>query len=242
MIEITAHRGAQELAPENTINAFKKAIDIGAHGIELDVQLTKDEEVVVIHDYRIDRTSNGLGRVSDYNLEEIRSMDFGGWYSEEYKGEKIPKFIEVINIIKNENIKLNVELKSNINDTANVLVNKVVEIIEENNILDNVIVTSFNHKELVEVKKLNSNIETGILYEGVLNNLIEYAKSIGATSIHPDYEYINKELIDLAHENDMKVRAWYIHGMTAQADLKKLIEYGIDGLIVNNPKMFLLDK
>jgi hypothetical protein len=110
---IIAHRGASAYAPENTLAAFKKAIDLGADGIELDVHLSKDGEVVVIHDRTIDRTSNGKGQVAEMSLKELKALDFGSWFSDEYQKESIPLLREVLELLKDWNGLLNIELKQN---------------------------------------------------------------------------------------------------------------------------------
>ncbi len=110
--KILAHRGASAYAPENTMAAFKKAIEMNADGIELDVHLSKDGYIVIIHDERVDRTTDGKGEVKDFSLDELKKLDAGSWFSDEYKGEKIPTLEELLSLIKNTEIYLNIEIKA----------------------------------------------------------------------------------------------------------------------------------
>ena len=113
MTEIFAHRGASGYAPENTLEAFRLAMEQGADGIELDVHLTKDGEVVVIHDETLDRTSDGQGKVRDYTLEELKKFSFHN-HIEKYKGVQIPTLKEVLDLVENSSMKVNIELKTGI--------------------------------------------------------------------------------------------------------------------------------
>ncbi len=108
---IYAHRGASAYAPENTMSAFKKAFEIGANGIELDLQKTKDDKIVIFHDERIDKKSNGIGKISDYTYSELLKLDFGSWFSTEYKDEKIVLFENFMKEVSNKNLILAIELK-----------------------------------------------------------------------------------------------------------------------------------
>ena len=111
-IKVYSHRGDTKNAPENTMSAFRKAIDMSVDGIELDVQMTSDGQVVVVHDFLLGRTCNGSGMIKDMKYARLKRLDFGGWFSQEYEKEKIPLLYEVIELIKSKNTELNIEIKA----------------------------------------------------------------------------------------------------------------------------------
>ncbi|HHW48137.1 MAG TPA: glycerophosphodiester phosphodiesterase, partial [Clostridiaceae bacterium] len=160
---VIAHRGAPKHAPENTIAAFRKALELGAEGIELDVHLSADGHLVVIHDEKVDRTSDGKGLVKEKTLEELKALDFGSWFSKEFKGETIPTLDEVLELLKSWTGIINIEIKGGSVFYPNIE-EKVVRKIEKLKIEEKIIISSFNHYSLVEIKKLNPKIKTGILY------------------------------------------------------------------------------
>ena len=217
-----AHRGAFVEAPENTLKSFKMAIEMGADMIELDVHLTKDRRVVVIHDDTIDRTSNGSGAVKDYTLEELKKFDFG-------EGEKIPTLEEVFELTKGK-VLVNVEIKE-----MN-MAKEVVEIIERYNMADKVLVSSFLHPVLLEVKRLNPTIKTGILFTCRPVSITNMARDARAEFVHPYYETLDKQLIDEAHKNGLEVNVWTVDDPD---EMQKLIEWGVDGIITDVPDVFL---
>jgi glycerophosphoryl diester phosphodiesterase len=185
---IIAHRGASKHAPENTIAAFRKALELGAEGIELDVHLSADGHLVVIHDEKVDRTSNGNGWVKEKTLEELKALDFGSWFTQEFKGEAIPTLDEALELLQPWTGIINIEIKG-----GSILYpgieKEVVKKIEKFKLEDKMIISSFNHYSLVEVKKLNPKIKTGILYVSGLFEPWEYAKRLDAYAIHPLYNY-----------------------------------------------------
>ena len=156
------HRGAREVAPENTLASFHKALELGADGIELDVMLSRDKRVVVIHDRRIDRTTDGTGRVEDLSLAELKALDAGSWFGGDYAGERIPTLEEVVEALPPHTI-INVELKSlALFDSR--LEQEVVHLIERHGLTRRIIVSSFNPLSIRKVAHLNPTIETGLLY------------------------------------------------------------------------------
>ena len=161
MIQVWAHRGASGYAPENTLDAFRKAIEMGADGIELDVQLTKDGTVVVIHDEVIERVSDGSGLVQDYTYEELKKFNFNRTHPE-YEHEQIPTLEEVYQLIRPTGLVINVEMK-----TSNIfyedMEDKVLELTERYGMTDRVIISSFNHYTVRSMKEKCPQIKTGAL-------------------------------------------------------------------------------
>jgi len=176
-IYILGHRGASGTAPENTESAFKKALQNGADGVELDIHLTKDKELVVIHDERVDRTTNGTGYVKDLTLREIKKLDAGSYFSPQFARERILTLGEALEITNGCKI-INIEIKNNIIRYPNIE-EKIINIIKQKKLEDKIICSSFNHYSIHIMKKLASEIKTGLLYLSTLYQPWVYAKRIG---------------------------------------------------------------
>ncbi|EJP6472893.1 glycerophosphodiester phosphodiesterase [Clostridium botulinum] len=229
--KILAHRGASAYAPENTMVAFKKAIDMNADGIELDVHLSKDGRIVIIHDEKVDRTTNGKGEVKDFTLDELKKLDAGFWFSDEYEGERIPTLEELLKLINNTNIYLNIEIKAGYRIYPNIE-EKVIDMIEKYKILDRVIISSFDHYSLVRVKEINLNIKTGMLYEAALYEPWDYARSIKVEALHPNYITLTKKFIDKANINNLEINPYTVND---ENHMERLIKSKVTSVITNYP-------
>lgn len=229
--KVIAHRGASNKAPENTIPAFQTAIRQGADGIELDVQMSKDGELVVIHDEQIDRTSNSAGRVCDFNLVELKSMDFGSWFSKEYESISLPTLREVMDIIKDTKLNLNIEIKNGIINYQKIE-EKIIDLVSKYNLDDRVIYSSFNHYSLMKIKKINSDAKIGLLYVAGLYEPWQYAQRLGADALHPLYLSLNDEIVSKCTERDIIVNTYTVDD---EVSMVKLFNLGIDGIITNKP-------
>jgi len=183
LLKIYAHRGSSGTHPENTLAAFREAASLHVHGVELDVHLTKDGKLVVIHDESIDRTSSGTGYVKDMTLSELRAFDYGGWFSSDFAGEKIPTLEEVLEIFQSTTHHVNIELKSDIFPYEG-LGNKVLHAIETYQMADRVVVSSFDHEAIREFKRSAPHIEVALLSMEVLVDAYDYARFIPADAIH----------------------------------------------------------
>ncbi len=217
------HRGACGYAPENTLASFKKALDLSVDIIELDVYVCKSGELVVFHDSKVDRTTDGHGFVEEKTFDELRSLNAG-------QGEKIPLLSEVIDLV-NKQIPINIELKGQ--GTAK----KVFELIEYyvNNKdweYSDFIISSFNINELEIFKSLNSKVETGILMEGNAAGLSEFAQQLGFKSINIGVDFVNKEIVNDAHIQGIKVFVWTVNEIDYIEKMKNL---GVDGIFSNYP-------
>lgn len=232
---IIAHRGASAYAPENTLSSFKKAVQMGADGIELDVQLSKDGNVVVIHDTSVNRTSNGNGRVEDLTLDQLKNLDFGSWFSNEFKNEHIVTLEEVFSHLKDWNGLINVEIKREwLQFTA--IEKKVAELIVKFDRQDNTIVSSFSALSLIKIKWFNSHIRTGILYFTSDKMPIIRAKLLNVDAIHPWYQNVTKEVRKSASKNNIKINTYTVDNPD---EIKKLANLGVDGIITNVPDVAL---
>jgi glycerophosphoryl diester phosphodiesterase len=233
-IYILGHRGASGTAPENTESAFKKALQNGADGVELDIHLTKDKELVVIHDERVDRTTNGTGYVKDLTLREIKKLDAGSYFSPQFAREKILTLGEALEITNGCKI-INIEIKNNIIRYPNIE-EKIINIIKQKKLEDKIICSSFNHYSIHIMKKLASEIKTGLLYLSTLYQPWVYAKRIGADAIHPYYFSVSSDIIKGCHKNKIKVNVWTVDDRDM---IKEMIINQVDIIITNYPEIAL---
>lgn len=181
--EVWAHRGASGYAPENTIEAFRMAAQLNADGVELDVQLTKDGELVVVHDERVDRVSDRVGYVKDYTLEELRPTG----------------------------MKINIECKTGIFFYPG-LEEKMVKLVEDMKMTDRIWCSSFNHESVLKVKQLCPAMKTGFLIADVIVNVADYSKRCGVDALHPAlYHMQDESLIRKCRENGLAVHVWTVN-------------------------------
>lgn len=231
MTKIFAHRGASAYAPENTVEAFALAMEQGADGIELDVQMTKDGQVVVIHDEIIDRVSDGTGAVRDYTLEELKKFHFSN-HMENYENAAIPTLKEVLDLIKSSNMLLNIELKTGIYWYPN-LEEKTMELVKEAGMEDRVIYSSFNHYSIKKILELDSHAECAFLYSDVILNVDKYAKNAGVCGLHPAVYHLKMaEFLKEYQESGLKVRVWTVN---KKEDMERFIKADLEAVITNYP-------
>lgn len=228
---VVAHRGYSSKAPENTMAAFELALDVGCDGLELDVHLTKDGEVVIIHDDTLQRTTNGEGVVEEFTLAELQKLDAGSWFGPEFKNERIPTLAQLCERIKDLDLLFNVELKVGLGFEQ--LNEKVLAILDQYDLQEKTVVSSFNHYALAHLKQLRPELKTGILYSCALVNPWEYAKSIGATALHPRHLTIFPEIVAGAQQNGMQVNVWTVD---EPKDIERMKIAKIDSIITNVPE------
>ncbi len=229
---IQAHRGASADAPENTMEAFRLAVDIAADGIELDVHLTKDGEVVVIHDDTIDRTSNGTGKVSDMTLEELRRFDYSNGMKG-FSGVHIPTLREVYELVAPTKLFVNVELKAGELPEPE-LIAKLAALEEEFGMKDRLIYSSFNHYSLLMLKERLPHAKTALLYNAGLAFPWRYASEIAdAAALHPHKANLMiPGYVKHSHELGLIVNVWTVD---SPREMKWLLGLGVDGIITNKP-------
>ncbi len=222
-----AHRGASGTFPENTLSAFRAAIEAGADMCELDVQLTRDGAVVVIHDDTVERTTDGNGEVAKLTLEELKRLDAGAKFKGgAIKGERIPTLDEVFEITGGK-CGLNIELK------AAGVENQVAQIMQARNAFGDSIVSSFDWDYLKKIQQLHFNIRVGLLAEEKPVDLMMNAVAMRAHSINPRWDMVTADLCKAAHERGLKVYTWTVD---ADARMRALIECGVDGIMTNYPE------
>ena len=217
------HRGAKGYEPENTLISFQKAIDLGADGIELDVHLSHDGEIMVIHDETIDRTTNGKGFVNKLSLQELKSF-------RTKKEQQIPTLSEVFDLV-NQRCFINVELKGS--ETAKPVMDLIDHYVSEKNWdYHQFLISSFDWKILEEIHFLNPKIRIGVLADQSIKEALALAKKIKAFSIHPKYGLVSKENVVLMQENGFEVYPWTVN---AAADIQKIKSLHVNGIISDFP-------
>jgi glycerophosphoryl diester phosphodiesterase len=230
-----AHRGASYEAPENTLAAFLLAAELGADGIEFDVQLSQDGEVVVIHDFCLETTTNGQGLVRDRTLAELKQLDAGSHFDPAFAEQRIPTLQETIDTIGHR-LLFNIELKTaSLRDDG--LAAVVVRTVEENHMLDRVIISSFNPLVLRLVKQLNPWIATGLLYAP--DSLLLLRRPwlrylIRFDAMHPHYSTADARYMRWARKQNYRINVW-----TADdpGDMWQLMRRGVDIIITNRPDL-----
>jgi glycerophosphoryl diester phosphodiesterase len=218
---IMGHRGAAALEPENTLRSIERAVEIGVDAVEVDVRLSKDRELVVIHDSTVDRTTNGSGPVSGYSLDGLRKLDAGG-------GQTIPTLQEVMELVGHK-VKLVIELKEEETERM------VVELIKRNNVEDNVYVISFWHELVKTVKVLESCIKTGVLLVGCPVDTC-VASQASADALVMKYNFVNRHFVEMVHKDGLKVFVWNIDDRHL---LKPYVDMGVDGIGSNDPRVLV---
>jgi len=232
MTQVWAHRGASAYAPENTLPAFELAIEQGADGIELDVQLTRDDEVVAIHDETLERTTTGNGWVAAHSLEALRLLDASAG-DERFAGTRIPTLAEVLALAKGTGMRVNIELK-NSRIRYKGLEERVLEVVAAHDVADQVVLSSFNHYSVRHLRSLAAEATLGALYSDPLFKPWRYAAKLGVDALHPPLRSTGRKLVERSHEHGLAVHVWTVNDAD---DLRRMIRIGVDAVITNHPDM-----
>ncbi len=234
-MKIFGHRGFSGEYPENTMLAFRKAVEAGADGIELDVQLTKDLVPVIMHDELVDRTSSGTGYIRDFICEEIEQLDCS--YPDRFQGkygvQKIPTLEEYLVWMKEEavNIVTNIELKNNIYYYGG-MEKKVIEMVRRYGLEKRIILSSFNGASVVECKRKDDSIECGFLVGRYLENAGVYARMCGVEYYHPNLEFLTEQHVKNCSENGVGVNVYTVN---EEEDMRRMKKWGVNTIITNFP-------
>ncbi|WP_078545850.1 glycerophosphodiester phosphodiesterase [Litchfieldia alkalitelluris] len=233
--KIFGHRGAAGTHPENTMISFKEAAEVGADGIELDVQLSKDGEVVVIHDEKVDRTTNGKGYVKDLSVKELKKLDASHKFSKKYGFCGIPTLEEVFEWAESNQLEINVEFKNSLFEYEG-LERKSIELVHKYKLQNRVIFSSFNHESLVKAYKIDPTIEGAILYMEKMYEPWEYAKILHLGAIHPYRRTVRLDIVEACRQNKVAIRPFTIND---KKEMKKLIDFNCDAIITDYPSKAL---
>ena len=232
---IWAHRGADGYAPENTLEAFEIAAGMGADGVELDVQLTKDGRIVVCHDERIDRTSNGKGWLKDYTLEELREYDFSDG-NEKYAGTRIPTLEEVLDLLQYTGMYVDIELKTRTFSYRGIE-KKCVELVREKGYQDRVVFSSFNHLSLQKIHLYAPKMPIAYLYLHAIPSIIPFAKKIGVSAMNISCHNLQTQgFVEKCRESNMQINAWTIN---KEEEMRLCMEHGVNAVITDYPDLLM---
>lgn len=232
-MDIIAHRGASGYAPENTLSSIKKAIQMGVDGIEIDIQLTKDNKIVVFHDWKLGRTAEGNKYIFESLSDELHRLNAGVWFSSEFKEDKIPSLEDVLNLLP-DSMMLNIEIKD-ISRGHRGIEKYLVDILDRHaEKKKNIIISSFHHNVLSALYKQDKELKLGFLTSSDLVDIATYIKSTGihCYSYHPEVNLITREAVESLHKIGIKVFVWTVN---SEEDFRYLESIGVDGVITNYP-------
>lgn len=237
---VIAHRGASAYYPENTMAAFRAAVEMDAEMIELDVLLSKDGVPVVIHDETLDRTTDGEGSVSDYTLEELKRLDAGSWFGEKFRGEPIPTLEEVLEYAAGT-IALNIEIKTEaVTDNAKGGVEEEsIRLVRKYGMEDHVLFSSFDYRAISHLKELAPDIPAALLYnnnESPNRTPSELVEAYKADAFNCSFSQLNNRRLKNIREHNIPV---FVYTVNNRGRMKKLINKGVTGIFSDKPDLLL---
>ena len=228
---IYGHRGASGYAPENTLEAFELAAKMGADGVELDVHIARDGELVVAHDEAVDRVANGSGLICQMTTAELKKLRFNRTHPE-YENATIPTLREVFEILKPTDLRVNVELKNSYIIYEG-LEEKCLKLADDMGMSDRILYSSFNHHSMLRMKAIDRSIPCGLLYEATMMESWNYGHRLGMDAIHPHFSELQvKDEVKQAHALGLKVNVWTVN---EEKDIVHCLRAGADILIGNYP-------
>lgn len=233
--KVWAHRGWSGKYPENTIPAFKAALSLGVDGIEFDVHLTRDGKIVVLHDARLERTTNGMGPVSNYTLAEIKALDAGSWFHPTYIGTPIPTLAEVLILIGQHPTPVDINIEIKVGDAPYQDLEELVwQQVCDFGLMEQTIISSFHHGVLRKLKTNYKDANVGLLYRSPAD-MIHEAIYFDAKAIHPRHTTITPPLVAMMHQHGIKVNAWTAN---RPRDIVRVRRMNVDAVITNHPDLF----
>lgn len=234
MAKNIAHRGFSGKYPENTMLAFRKALEAGAEGIEFDVHMTKDDQLVIIHDELLDRTTDGTGLVRDYTLEELRRLDASAGFRGVFGKNPIPTLEEYYELIKDWEILTNIELKTGVIWYPGIE-EKVLKVIDHYGRRKDTIISSFNHFSILRMKELAPDIVCGFLEESRIIGPAAYCARHKVECWHPLCYDMTEDVVRELKDAKVQINAWTVN---RREDMEDMLRKGIDGVITNFPDLF----
>lgn len=232
---IVAHRGYSAKYPENTLAAFRAAVDAGAHMIELDVCLSKDRRVVVIHDETVDRTTNGTGGVNTLTWKQLSRLDAGSWFDPRFHQEKVPLLEQVLDAVKGR-LRLNIEIKPEAYEAdgpVDAIERQVLSLIHREKMDGDILISSFEWQLLEKLRNLDPDIALGLLSDTPADqSLLHWYRRVGGFSWHPDFRVLTREQVATLHG----LGAWvFPYAVNGRIDIDAMLALGVDGLILDDP-------
>jgi len=227
---VLAHRGASAYAPENTLASFCKAIELGANGIETDLQKTKDGVIVLFHDSVLDRKSDKKGAVADHTWAELREADVGSWFSPRYKGERLITFEQFLIFFGRRDLLFVIELKPLFTHSE---MGEIIRLIDEYGARKKTTITSFVFDNLKTARDVDKNIRIGyVLNKKIDDDVILQLESIDGRQVYPPAELITPDQVKLAHHHGLEVNAWGIQNVEI---MNNMLALGVDRIIIDFP-------
>ena len=234
---IIGHRGYPAKYPENTLAAYQASIAAGAIMIELDVMLSRDRKLVVIHDATLERTTNGRGAVADFTLAELKRLDAGSWYDEEFADQKLPQLSEVLDLV-NDRAYVNIEIKSNAYEShhpPDAVEKQVVELLRQKKLLDSGMISSFDVNILEQIASMKAAPAIAFISNQPANkNTVKMCTRLNVFSWHPDNKIVTPKQVDMMHANGIKV---FPYNVDTLEDYIVMRDMKVDGVITNDPAL-----
>lgn len=233
-MKIIAHRGWSGKYPENTMLSFKKAVEIGIDGIELDVHLSKDGEVMIMHDEALSRTTGMTGVISDYTRSELERISAGKTKNDEFGFTSIPSLEEYLDFVSKTDVFTNIEIKT-LPTYYPGIEEKTLALVERFSYIDRVVFSSFNWLSVMKIKILRPEAQAGVLIANPrIDNIGCELSDIGLDTYHPDFSLIDQSAIEECHRHGISVNTWTVND---EMRMKECQKWGVDGLITNNPDL-----
>jgi len=226
---VIAHRGASGYAPENTMAAFRRAVEMGVSFIETDLQLSRDARLVAIHDSTLSRTTNAQGLVKEYTLNELRGLDAGSWFDPKFAGEKIPTLEEIVSFAREADVVFYLEVKSN--DTWGVE-HALVSALRQAREMARAAILSFETVALANVRRQEPTLISGLLIDKSPETAIAEAVRVGARQIAPQHKLLTKGLVEAAHASHLQVITWTVND---PKDMHAALSTGVNGVMTDYP-------
>lgn len=240
-VAVIGHRGAPREAPENTLASFRRAFELGADAIELDVRLSRDGVPIVMHYATLERTTNGKGPVSALTLAKLRRLDAGSWFDAKFKSERIPTLDEALAIVARQaqprrvGVRMLIEIKNEPEPCAGIE-DAVVAIIRQHRLERRALVISFDHEAVLRVKHHAPTITTGVLYVARPVDAVALARAANANALLPLWAYTSKALVTAAHAAGLAIVAWTVDERPV---MERPIAMGVDAITSNRPDLLL---
>ena len=231
---IAAHRGASAYAPENTLAAYRLAVEMGVEAIEVDVHLSRDGVPVVIHDPRLDRTTNAEGLVKDHSAAQLKQLDVGSWFDTKFSSERLPTLEELLLWAKGRT-NLLIEIKNNPYKYGDIH-RRVAELVQRHRMSAHVEIFSFDHTVAREAKAVDPSLLTGVCYAADPVSHSALATHANADVIHPNYNFCTPEAVEDAHSHGIFVTTWTVN---AAEDARRLIDAGVDCIKTDHPDILI---
>lgn len=229
-----AHRGASGHAPEHTRVAFERALACGVDMIELDVQLSRDGELIVMHDLELDRTTTGHGPVREHTGTVLRALDAGSWFGPAFAGERVLTLVDVLELVENR-CQLNVEIKAPSQDFPALAVN-LVRTLRMRSALASTVISSFDPDALGTVRAQDGAVRLGLLWQQVnMDEAWRWARELRAFSVHPHWLLVSPEMVQHAHLSELQLWTWTVNDVEV---MRQLVKHGVDGIISDFPDRF----